>query len=278
MRAGKLKMKRYPVRKRGGGRFLLLLLGVLLGAAAVLYGKQAWQSALPDALIFQHPLPAKTQEPALREERTLTLPGHTWYALQLGAFDSAEAAESLTASYQGRGAAGYVRVQGQYRVLAAAYVSRTDAQKVLTQLRANHQVDAVLTEITQPEVTLRLTGRGDQLTALCDAYDALEQLSIQLGTLSDSLDRGKADRQTALDALQSHRDTLAVLKQRIDALFGENAPQAVRDTADMLDALSQSLDKALAAQGTTALGAQIKYAQLQCLCRMADHAAALSGQ
>ena len=278
MRAGKLKMKRYPVRKRGGGRFLLLLFGVLLGAAAGLYGKQAWQAVLPDTLIFQVPLPVKTQEPAPREERTLTLPGHTWYALQLGAFDSADAAESLAASYRSRGAAGYVRDQERYQVLAAAYGTRADAQKVMTQLRANHQVDAVLTEIVQPEITLRLTGRGDQLTVLSDAYGALEQLSVQLGALSDSLDRGKTDRQNALDALQSHRDTLGALKKRIDALFGETAPAAVRDAADMLDALSLSLDKALSAQGTTALGAYIKYAQLQCLCRMADHAAGLSGQ
>jgi hypothetical protein len=44
----------------------------------------------------------------------------------------------------------------------------------------------------------------------------------------------------------------------------------------MLDALAQSLNDALAAQGTAALGGRIKYAQLQCLCRMADHAEGLS--
>ena len=277
MRAGKLKMKRYPVRNRGGKRALLLLLGVLLGAGAVTFGKQAWQAAvLPQFLNFRQPAAAKTPEPSPREERTLTLPGHTWYALQLGAFDSAEAAESLAASFRGRGAAGYVRFQGQYRVLAAAYDARADAQAVMTQLRANHQVDAVLTEITQPEVTLRLSGKQDQLTALSDAYDALEQLSIQLAALSDGLDRGKTDRQQAISALQSHRDTLNALKTRIDTQFGKNAPSTVQDAADMLGALAQSLNDALSAQGTAALGGRIKYAQLQCLCRMADHAEGLS--
>ncbi len=278
MRAGKLKMKRYPVRNRGGGRVLLLLFGVLLGAAAASFGKQAWRAVLPQALIPQRQTAAQTPEPALREERTITLPGHTWYALQLGAFDSAEAAESLAASYRGRGAAGYVRRQGQYRVLAAAYGARADAQAVMTQLRSSHQVDAVLTEIPQPQVTMRLGGRPDQLTALSDAYDALEQLSIQLAALSDSLDRGKADRQAVLDALRSHRDTLTALKSRIDAQFGENAPQTVRDAADLLEALSLSLNDALSAQGAAVLGGRIKYAQLQCLCRMADYAAGLSAQ
>ncbi len=275
MRAGKLKIKRYPVRPRGGGRVLTLLLGVMLGAAAVTFGKQAWHTALPEFPLPQRQSAAQTPVPAPREERALTLPGSTWYALQLGAFDHAEAAESLAEAYRSRGAAGYVRRQGQYRVLAAAYGARADAQAVMTQLRASHQVDAVLTEITRPQVTLRLTGRQDQLTALSDAYDAIEQLSIQLASLSDSLDRGKTDRQTALDALRSHRDTLTALKNRIGAQFGENLPQAVSAVADLLNALSLSLNDALSAQSDTALGARIKYAQLQCLCGMADYAAGL---
>ena len=278
MRAGKLKMKRYPVRKRGGGWALLLLLGVLSGAGAATWGKQALETVLPKLRQASPPSLAAAPEPAEREERTLTLPGYTWYALQLGAFDSADAAESLAASFRGRGAAGYVLNQDRYKVLAAAYVSRADAQAVITQLRTQHQVDAVLTEISRPEVTLRLSGRPEQLTALSDAYEALEQLSIQLAALSDSLDRGKTDRQTALSALQSHRDTLTALKSRLDAQFGENAPKAVRDTADTLDALSLSLAEAMSAQGTAALGARIKYAHLQCLCRMAEHAAELSDQ
>ena len=276
MRAGKLKTKRYPVRKRSGGWAALLLLGVLLGAGAVTFGKQAWQAVLPEFQRMGQPSATQAPETISREERTLTLPGHTWYALQLGAFDSAEAAETLAASYRVRGAAGYVRVQGQYRVLAAAYAARADAQAVITQLRTRHQVDAVLTEIMQPEVTLLLTGRPDQLTALSDACDALEQLSVQLAALSDALDRGTADRQQALSALQSHRDTLNALKTRIDAQFGDNAPETVRKTAEILDAVALSLNEALSAQGSAALGARIKYAQLQCLCRMADYAEELS--
>ncbi len=276
MRAGKLKVKRYPVRNRGSRRGGALLLGVLLGAAAVLFGKHAWRSVLPQFPIPQRQTAAQTPEPAPREERALTLPGSTWYALQLGAFDSAEAAESLASSYRGRGAAGYVRRQGQYRVLAAAYGTRADAQAVMTQLRASHQVDAVLTEITRPQVTLRLNGRADQLTALSDAYDAIEQLSVQLAALSDSLDRGGMDRQTVLDALRSHRDTLTALKSRIGFQFGENVPLAVKAVADLLNVLSLSLNDALSAQSAAALGARIKYVHLQCLCGMADYAAGLS--
>ena len=275
MRAGRLKTKRYPVRRRGGWAAALLLAGLLLGAGAVTYGKQAWEAALPllpgvlQSSAAQTPAP----ETAVREERTLTLPGHTWYALQLGTFDSADAAEALAETYRNRGAAGYIRRQGQYQVLAAAYTARADAQAVMTQLRVNHQVEAKLTEITQPEVTLRLSGKPDQLTALSDAYDALEQLSTQLAALSDGLDRGKTDRQTALSVLRSHRDTLNALKIRIDAQFGKNAAKAVQDASDMLEALSLSLNEALSAQSTAALGARIKYAQLQCLCGTADYAA-----
>lgn len=277
MRAGRLKTKRYPARKRGGWAALLLA-GLLLGAGAVTYGKRAWEAALPLLPgVLQPSVPsAPMPETAAREERTLTLPGHTWYALQLGTFDSADAAETLAETYRSRGAAGYIRKESQYQVLAAAYTARADAQAVMTQLRVNHQVDAVLKEITQPEVTLRLSGKPDQLTALNDAYDALEQLSTQLAALSDGLDRGKTDRQTALSALRSHRDTLNALKIRIDAQFGKSAPKAVKEASDILEALSLSLNEALSAQSTAALGAQIKYAQLQCLCGMADYAAKLA--
>lgn len=276
MRAGRLKVKRYPVRKRGGFAALLLAAGLLLGVGAAVYGKQAWQAALPLLPGVLRPSVTSAPEALPREERTLTLPGHTWYALQLGAFDSAEAAESLASSYRSRGAAGYIRRESQYRVLAAAYNTRADAQAVMTQLRANHQVDAVITEITQAEVTLRITGRPDQLTALSDAFDILEQLSMQLASLSDSLDRGKTDLQQAISALRSHRDTLLALKTRIDGQFGKSAPTPVRDAADMLEALSLSLNEALSAQSTVLFGARIKYAHLQCLCGMADYAAGLA--
>ncbi len=276
MRAGRLKIKRYPVRRRGCGWAALFIFGIALGAGAVTWGKQAVQAALPQFLTPRRSAATPSPESVRREERTLILPGHTWYALQLGVFDSSEAAENLAASFRSRGAAGFVRGQGQYRVLAAAYAARADAQAVITQLRARHQVDAVLTEITRPEVTLRLSGRPEQLTALTDACDALEQLSVQLAALSESLDRGTADRQQAISALQSHRDTLAALKSRLEAQFGENAPDPVKKAAETLNDLALSLSDALAAPGAAALGAKVKYAQLQCLCRMADYAAGLT--
>ena len=62
------------------------------------------------------------------------------------------------------------------------------------------------------------------------------------------------------------------------ALGGDFFGNAIVEMAYSDGALSLSLDKALSTQGTAALGAHIKYAQLQCLCRMADHAKALSGQ
>ncbi len=69
---------------------------------------------------------------------------------------------------------------------------------------------------------------------------------------------------------------MTALKARLEAQFGKNAPKAVLDAADMLEAMSLSLNEALSAKSTAALGAQLKYAQLQCLCGMADYTAGLS--
>lgn len=277
MRAGKLKTRRYRVHRRGFGWVFLVLLGVALGAGAVSLRTDAWETVRSFSLLgFHQPAPTPTPESMQAGESTLTLPGHTWYALQLGVFNSADAAKTQAASFRGRGAGGYVLEAEGYRVLAAAYSSRADAQAVIHQLRTAHGVETVITEITQPEITLRLSGARGQLTALDDALSALEQLPLQLSALSDALDRRGEDRESVLSSLRSQRDTLTALDAQLETYFGKSAPAPVRDIRLLLKDLAQSLDQALSAQGSAALGAQVKYAHLQCLCRMAAFAQTLS--
>lgn len=276
MRAGRLKTRRYKVRRRGLG-WLLLAVGIALGAAARPLMNGEWRTLLPSQLLPARPVSTPAPQDSQAAERTFTLAGSTWYALELGAFDSAEEAQALASSFRGRGAGGYAAWQDNaWRVLAAAYATRSDAQAVISQLRRQHQVEAGISPIIQPEVTLRLSGRQSQLTALCDAYDALSRLPEQLSVLSGRLDRRSAEREEILSALISQQETLSALKKRLAQQFGQSAPDAVKDAEKILADLSLTLDEALAAQGSTALGAQIKYAQLQCLCRMADYAAALA--
>lgn len=267
MRAGRLKTRRYRARRASGvwmGAAALLLLGLILGA-----WRAGWITLTLPAFVPARPAATLTPEDVKKEERTLTLPGQSWFALQLGVFADQAAAQSTAETYQGRGAAGYLALhQGSYRVLAAAYQARADAQQVQTRLRERHGVDAVIAEITRPEITLRLTGQAVQLTAIEDAWTALTQSALHLSALSQSLDEGGTDQAEAMDALRSERATMDALARQLDSLF-DGGPAAARELSALLKDVSGALDGCLAASGKTQLGARIKYCQLLCVCRLA---------
>lgn len=266
MRAGRLKVRRYKTRRHSP--VWPILLGLLaLGCAAF------WLLRDTNAAAFLRFAPALSSQERAADTRTLILPGKTWYALQLGVFEDTASANSLAESFRLRGAAGYIARREHYRVLAAAYPARADAQAVQTQLRTQHQVDAYIYELSRPEITLKLTGQRAQLTALSDAYDALDQAAEQLFALSQAIDQGEEQDYRA--ALASHRETAAALRGRLSALFSA-PPEAVRQVIDLLGALADGLEQAESAQSAVRLGAQIKYCQLLCAVGMADYAASLT--
>lgn len=270
MRTGKLKIKQYKTRRSGRGILLFLAL-IICAGAAVLYLYQKGDLPLP-----LPPSPTLSPEETKAEERILSLPAQTWYTLQLGVFEQESSAKALAENFQGRGAAGFIYRKESYRVLAAAYESRADAQAVQNQLKAQHGVEAYLMELISPEISLRLTGQKAQLTALSDAYDALNQTAQHLSQLSISLDQRTASDEDIRAALQSRKETIAALESRIRQLFGASPHRAVQPVIDALQQLSRALDTALAAQGSTRLGAGIKYCQLSCITGLIDYAALLA--
>ena len=274
MRAGRLKTKRYKV---GGGRIgwvFLLILGIALGAGAA----TLWQNGglpLPAGTVSMLPKPTLTPEQSSREEKQVTLPGHTWYALQVGSFENEAQAQFTAESFRSRGAAGYILEKDGYRVLAAAYETRADAQAVQTNLREQHGVETLIVEIFQPEISLRLAGQQAQLTAIGDAWDAIEKLAGHLSGLSQQMDRRAESADGALPALASEKETLNALNARLLSLFGETGHPAVRDVRALLSDLAAALPTG-ETQSSVRLGAGIKYAQLLCVCRMAAYAAAIA--
>lgn len=271
MRAGKLKTRRYKIHR---GRKIF---GFVLVAAALLAAGYAWRSGRISLPLALTPAPTALPQEKETESRTLTLPGGTWYALQLGLYEKSEGAARQTAElFQGRGAGGYLYSRDGYRVLAAAYENRADAQTVQTRLRTQYSIETYLLEIARPEITLRLTGQKGQLSALSDAYAFLEQAAGQLSAQSQRLDNGSAGKQEILSFLASLQETADALESRMDALFGASALDAVKQIRAALGDLSRALAQAQEAQSVTALGAQVKYCQLMCIARMAEYAESLS--
>lgn len=252
--------------------WLVLLLLLALGGGLYFFYQQG-SLPLPQAL---SPAPTLTPEEARWEERTLILPGQSWYALQLGVFDQQASAQALADRFQARGAGGFIDDRERYRVLAAAYESRGDAQAVQQQLQALHNVEAYLIALESPEITLRITGQKAQLTALEDALTALHQAARQLSSLSLALDRGEMGREALLNALASQQQTLAALEKRLHQLFGDHPHSAVQPVLTALEQLSGAMEGARQAPGETRLGAQIKYCQLLCIVRLSQYAQGLS--
>lgn len=274
VRAGRLATRRYKVRRRKMG-WLLLIAGIGLGLATS-SAYLRFMRPLPQTHISAQPAPTLPPEETQPDERTVTLAGQSWYALQLGVYDDAEAAGREADALRARGAGGYIFRKDGCRLLAAAYTARADAQAVMSRLKARHGLDTEVVEIVSPEITLRLSGQKGQLTVLTDAFSAMEKLCGHLYQLSLSLDRQETEAAEALTALRSERDTLTELSARLQSRFGASAPAAVLSLKQILDGSTQSLSAVSAAKTLTQLGAQVKYCHLECICRMAAYASGLA--
>ena len=186
VRAGRLATRRYKVRRRKMG-WLLLIAGISLGFGASAYLR--FLQPLPQTHISVQPAPTLPPEETQADERTVTLAAQSWYALQIGVFDDASAAGQEADALRARGAGGYIFRKDGCRLLAAAYTARADAQAVMSRLKTRHGLSTEIVEIVSPEITLRLSGQKGQLTALTDAFSAMEKLCGHLYQLSLSLDR-----------------------------------------------------------------------------------------
>lgn len=267
MRAGRLNTKLYKTRRGVGWTLPMLLAGIL-----ALYGAFLWKSgAMPGSALFS-PAPTLTPQESAPEQREWTLPEKTWYAVSLAVCEGRDAARQVSESLRARGAAGYLYASGEtVHVLGAAFETRSDAQRVLTQLRAQHGIEGTALEIVRPRVTLRLHGQSAQLSALQDACDFLDQAADQLSALSQGLDKRLSSAADAENALSSLAETASSLSERLSFLFGESPHRAVAALQTMLKELARA---AGAARGSKAiaLGAQVKWCQLSCLCGMAAYA------
>lgn len=261
---GKVKIRRYKKARGGGKWILLLILGVLAAAGGYLYR----QGELPPLDIS--PSPTLTPGESAAEEKNILLPGRTWYALQLGVFEQESTAKQTAESYQSRGAGGLIGGKGPFRVLAAAYETRADAQAVQAQLRSLHGVEAYVHEILRPEVMLRVRGQHAQLLLLSDAFAALDQGAERLAALSRGLDQHTLGREEILAAVESEKMTFSALWEQLNRLFGPSAPSAVKELGNALREITEALSVVQGISGETRLGAQVKYCQLLCILRMQD--------
>ena len=211
------------------------------------------------------PEPSVTAAPEKTPERAsddITLSGRTWYALQLGAFTQENAAWQLSQEFIPRGAAGFIcREEDVYRVFAAAYPTRAEAQSVQTRL-SDQGVTTYIQVVQEPGLTLRAAGEKQQVNAVREVLDHLNTLSTQFYTLSGALDKGEMTQSEALSALQSECATCLALKSTLERAFSREDADVVAALAALLETLAQEGDSLQNNASAARIGAALKRCQL----------------
>lgn len=250
----------YPT---GGGKrtaYVLLFVSLVLILTG-LFGRADTPADSVELVPQVEPTPDLSSEAfdQTQTSRELTLPERTYYAIQLGAFENEQGAQEMAEGFRQRGAAGYVMFDLRYRVLAALYPDRMDAQLVRTQLNETHGLGAYVYPVTLKGVTLRMTGAAGQLDALEAACDGMLRLLDDLQALSVRLDRQTLSAEEAVAALRGYGDTTRLLAARLDQRFTQPRHDAVERLLAGLSAYAEYAAGADAQAGSVLLATQVKY-------------------
>jgi len=205
-----------------------------------------------------------------RREQELSLSAHTLYALQLGAFTQESAALQLAQQFIARGAAGYVHFDGSaYRVLAAAYPTRAEAQAVQTRL-GNQNISTYIHPCALDALTLRMAGTPAQVQSLSDALDYLDALGEKLYALSASLDGRAMGAEDVRSALLSEGVTCAGLQQKLLAAFDQSLPASLLPVEDLLSQVADAAEGIRNENSTARIGAALKRCHLTVFFGLSD--------
>ena len=259
--------KRVYPRQREPGKWLSYLL-LFLSVTVILSGLVSRGGDLSiQPAVTATPIPTDAYFDETVEEREITLPSATWYALQLGAFESETAAQELGQQFVKRGAAGYVWHDGRYRTLAAVYPSREDAQAVREQLSEAHSVDSYLYQIDLPALHLLMKGMKGQLDILEAAFAHANDLVANLQEASVAMDRQEMSVQEAADALAALAQQVEGVSLRLKQRFRLPGHEAVSGLIELFDSYGD-FAPTVAEQSASAAGTLVKKEQLEVLWRL----------
>ena len=239
---------------------------LLFLSAVILFSGVAARSggdAVIQTVATPSPIPLDAAFDETRETQEITLNGSVWYALQLGAFETEEAAHQLAEQFQRRGAAGYVWQDERYRVLAAVYPEKEDAQAVRQQLREQHDVDSYLYEISVPALSLRMTGMKGQIEILEAAFLHADELICQMERISETLDRQEITPAEAAEELNTLREQVELVALRMEQRFLSPRNAAVTGLIGLMRDYATFAREKTGQESNALLSRQLKYQTIQ---------------
>lgn len=264
------KVEKRTYRAPGGGKRILT--GVLLFVSCVLILMGLLRDENGGLSLELKVTPRPTAIGKAFDEtitsREISLPAKKWYAIQLGAFDSEESARSQAEGFIARGAAGYVRKDSRFRVLAALYPTREEAQTVRQQLQSQHEIDSYVYEIALPEIVLGLNngmaGQWDVLEAGMLFLNTTLEKFCEISTSMDKQDLPVEQELSRLAEIASQADTLkSVLSQRFSTVNNAVVSNLINLMGEIKKATSAVAETS--SKGNVAMGAQMKNQTLNLL-------------
>lgn len=243
--------------------YLLLFLSLVIILSGLFTKGREVPSIEPIAEVTPEPFTDSFDE--TRATREITLKEQQWYALQLGAFENEDSAREQAALFQKRGAAGYLWQDSRFRVLAAVYPLRDDAQRVRDQLQENHAVDSYLFEIALPALMLRLTGMNGQLDILEAAFIHADDTIAALQSLSVTLDRQEISNEEAAEQLRIRMQQLDQVSTRLSQRFAQPRNNAVNQLIAFFDDYGEFVNGLSSDLTNAGLSVAVKYQTLRSL-------------
>lgn len=216
-------------------------------------------------------MPAETAIPMEeRFDETLTeivieLPETSWYALQVGVFESVDLAEVCAETFQRRGAAGYLWRDGRIRVLASVYPEQDEAQSVRDQLREQHGIDSYLYPLRMPAYKLRIKGMQGQLEILQAAFGHFDEMVRALQHASVMLDRQEISVIELMEKLSALKTQLDVVSLRLRQRFPKPFNPTVKALVDGMENYAVFAASVSSEESMFAAGMKLKHQVLSSL-------------
>lgn len=211
---------------------------VYLPVLVALLAYIAYASTLPAATIEDAQAISET---STRATLVIELPVANLYCACFGAYEEAGTARVEAARYVIRGAAGYVRAEGEtYLVFASAYDTEGDAQSVCTHIARDEGIDTSVYAFLAEPISVRVTATTRQLSALRTAVDALGTYPADLNALALRIDGGELDSGTARALIEVARTELTQLERELRISLADTDDRFARGVYELLNDLKTS--------------------------------------
>lgn len=227
---------------------------LFLGAAGVFYLLSLRGGAVSPQAVGAPGNEVTTQE--------YTVPAQEVHLLSFGGYDEEVDARVEAARYVSRGTAGYIYPAERLFVIAAAYESRQDAERVAGQIEAQEGIACQVISVRSEPVSLRITATPGQIETLVSADATMREALDELFELSFALDDPQVDYLEVTGRMQDAVDRTCLAA---NALRGEYALTRLgvgQGYLSLLDGYAESLRRLLTdgAETTLAFSSRLKYA------------------